>query len=75
MNQITHWLDASNIYGSTLDESNSLRSFSGGKLKSNSVQDSRGLPSCSKTPDIEMCHRCSHCFAAGRYSIAIDHCI
>merc|ERR1719264_1774201 len=32
VNQITHWLDASNIYGSDLQEQRSLRSGRGGRL-------------------------------------------
>ena len=34
MNQITHWLDSSNVYGSGESNSQKLRSFEGGKLKS-----------------------------------------
>ena len=33
MNQITHWLDASNVYGSSNFDSRKLRSFTGGRLK------------------------------------------
>ena len=33
LNQITHWLDASNVYGSSQNVSQSLRSFNGGLLK------------------------------------------
>ena len=34
MNQITHWLDSSNVYGSGESNSQKLRSFDGGKLSS-----------------------------------------
>ena len=34
VNQITHWLDASNIYGSDLEEQRSVRSGRGGRLQS-----------------------------------------
>ena len=33
INQVTHWLDGSNLYGSSLEESNSLRTFGYGLLK------------------------------------------
>ncbi len=33
MNQITHWLDNSNVYGSTEEAGLSLRSFNCGKLR------------------------------------------
>ena len=32
-NKVTHWWDASQIYGSDLETANSLRSWTGGKLK------------------------------------------
>ena len=33
MNQITHYLDASNIYGSSRSEEEDLRTYRGGLLK------------------------------------------
>jgi len=33
LNQITHWLDSSNIYGSSLEEQRGLRTFRGGRLQ------------------------------------------
>lgn len=33
MNQITHWLDNSNVYGSDEAEASELRSFVGGRLR------------------------------------------
>ncbi|CAG7729964.1 unnamed protein product [Allacma fusca] len=33
LNQLTHWLDASQIYGNTADQGESLREFSGGLLR------------------------------------------
>ena len=41
MNQITHWLDASNIYGSEEKVTEELRSKKDGRLRSTSV---RGHP-------------------------------
>ena len=34
MNQITHWLDSSNVYGSDLTDARNLRSFQKGNLRS-----------------------------------------
>lgn len=44
VNQITSYIDASNVYGSSLDRAHSLRTFSGGKLKSNPGPDGPQLP-------------------------------
>ena len=78
MNQITHWLDASNIYGSDARDQIQLRLGRLGRLrasqepgKSRNPQD---LPKCvafsGHKP--EMCTGCPACFVAGRY-IAIDY--
>ena len=40
MNQITHWLDLSQVYGSSFRESKRLRLFEGGKL---AFSEGRGL--------------------------------
>jgi len=70
MNQITHWLDASNIYGSSEFENKPLRKRVGGLLKITRSGGSRGdlLPTCereSQRDDIGMCSGCKHCFFAG----------
>ena len=70
MNQITHWLDASNIYGSSEFENKPLRKRVGGLLKITRNGGSRGdlLPTCatdSQRDDIGMCSGCKHCFFAG----------
>ena len=72
MNDITHWLDGSSVYGSSFEESESLRGFVGGKLKSSSPIRSHGnrelLPVCKNTAfkqNIESC-RCPDCFATGK---------
>ena len=77
MNQLTHWLDASNIYGSDDHEAELLRTKSGGKLEITidgpSLDEAQDfLPKCNKHPDmeneIESCveQPCgTDCFAAG----------
>ena len=80
MNQITHWLDASNIYGSSNFDSRLLRSFTGGRLKDTKPKGPRSssrptsknvLPTCAKESktnreNIGMCKKCKHCFFAGK---------
>ena len=72
MNQISHWLDASNIYGSSESDAFELREAFGGQLKQSRVAGAqRGhLPSCSsaRTTTVSMCSGCSKCFFAGKYS-------
>ena len=76
MNQITHWLDASNVYGSDNEEAELLRKHVGGKLKVTTHGTEDMLPQCNLYPDmyeeLEICGEkgtktpCqSHCMAAG----------
>ena len=69
MNQITHWMDASSIYGSSDSESFEIRERFGGQLKMGRAAGTRlgTLPSCSidKGKNIGMCTGCSRCFFAG----------
>ena len=69
MNQITHWLDASNVYGSTDNETKLLRHFINGLLiESNENGSSKIdlLPKCDKHVEfeepvpngLESCHAC-----------------
>ena len=44
VNQITSYIDASNVYGSSLDRAHSLRTFSSGKLKTSPGPDGPQLP-------------------------------
>ena len=46
MNQITHWLDSSNVYGSGDSDARRLRTFQGGRLRSD-----RGLNGAEMLPD------------------------
>ena len=81
MNQITHFLDASNVYGSNDEEARELRSFQGGQLKvtSRSHHGELDLLPPDNTPDME-CVRANgnrtsplnkqfKCFKAGLSSI------
>ena len=44
INEVTHWWDGSQIYGSTQDEQNTLRTFSRGKMKVRTVDGKEMLP-------------------------------
>ena len=53
MNQITHWLDASNVYGSTEHEVGLLRSFKDGLLREADDSSANMLPKCNQNPEFE----------------------
>ena len=76
MNQITHWLDASNIYGSSERETKILRSFFGGQMRITRQSRSRfgNLPTCRENlnnhgaggrDEPAVCEQCNQCFFAG----------
>ena len=82
MNQITHWLDASNVYGSDNEESELLRKHSGGKLKVTTHESEDMLPQCSRYEDLyeelDICGEkgtrtpCeSNCMAAGVWKSSV----
>ena len=51
MNQLTHWIDASNIYGSTDQEAKLFRTFSNGQLieaNQNGFKSTEQLPKCDE---------------------------
>ena len=83
MNQITHWLDGSNIYGSSDEETAVLRSFFDGQLKITRQSSSRlgALPSCSENSNnhgngresAEVCENCKSCFFAGELFFYFIH--
>ena len=72
MNQITHWLDASNIYGSDARDTNQLRQRRLGQLKASiepgKPRHPQDLPKCNafgnQKPD--MCTGCPSCYVAGK---------
>ena len=75
-NQITHWLDGSNIYGSSAEEAAALRDSRGRLKVSRSRRGSRdNLPSCSRpgAGDIKACETCEgddeDCFFAGDFRV------
>ena len=61
VNALTHWLDASNIYGSTDEEENNLRTRQGGLMK---VSRNNQLP-ISREAECEARSRGAQCFTAG----------
>ena len=63
MNQITHWLDSSNVYGSDEEEAHNLRSFVGGRLRSDTSRVGKELlPVSEERGD---CRGQEQCFMAG----------
>ncbi|XP_066149567.1 peroxidase-like [Euwallacea fornicatus] len=66
VNQATHYLDGSQIYGSTLRKSEQLRSFAAGKLRTSSYEHREYLPlSQDPTHDCQLFSKNSTCFESG----------
>lgn len=65
MNQITGYLDGSNIYGSSSNSQRNLREFRGGRLK---VQNLRGKEMLPANPgECTSEDNTASCFQAGKY--------
>ncbi|KAK8745909.1 hypothetical protein OTU49_000091 [Cherax quadricarinatus] len=62
MNQITSFIDASNVYGSSVEESKELRSFTGGLLKATTAGKTLLPPNPTECKDTSGTH---FCFKAG----------
>ena len=63
VNQITAWLDGSNVYGSDEDEARKLRLLGGGRLRVTRVQGRDLLPLNPEECSDDVRHR--YCFSAG----------
>lgn len=67
MNKVTHFIDASSIYGSTPEQASELRNFIGGRLK---VFNDYGRDLLPLSKDSEACltmEQGSACFASGMF--------
>lgn len=65
MNQATHYLDASQIYGSSLNKSNSLREFKNGRLLTSQKSGRHFLPITSN-PNKFCQNNSDECYKAGK---------
>ena len=63
MNQITHWLDSSNVYGSDEEEAEKLRAHVGGRLLAQ--QSSFGKELLPENREERDCRGQTTCFLAG----------
>lgn len=62
MNQVSHFLDGSTIYGSTLKKSRELRAFEGGRLRVDVRNDRAYLPRAAA----ELASQCGeNCYNSG----------
>lgn len=69
MNQATHFLDGSNIYGSNILNAKSLREYNGGLMKVEEYSYGSFLPLVEKSKRKEMCQieeNDDTCFKSGK---------
>lgn len=72
MNQATHFLDGSHIYGSNSRDAAALREKTGGLLKTSAVEDEELLPlSANPTEKCMVENDSGTCFNAGKISIGL----
>lgn len=67
MNQVSHYLDASTIYGSTLEKSRKLRSFQGGLLRVEVRNGINYLPTADSEP-AALCND-ERCYMSGDFRV------
>lgn len=73
MNQVTHFLDGSQIYGSTFSKTASLRQYVGGRLNTSKFEDRTFLPkSLNPTTDCQVTSEDSTCFLSGDHRVNIE---
>ncbi|XP_017883255.1 peroxidase-like isoform X2 [Ceratina calcarata] len=66
MNQVSHFLDGSTIYGSTLNKARELREFEGGRLQVHRVNNYEFLP----IGGVELSSRCTEgCYNSGDFRV------
>jgi len=66
MNQVSHFLDGSTIYGSTLKKSRELRTFAGGRLRVDIHNDHAYLPRAA----MELASQCEgNCYDSGNHQL------
>uniref|UniRef100_A0A0C9R1B3 Pxd_2 protein n=1 Tax=Fopius arisanus TaxID=64838 RepID=A0A0C9R1B3_9HYME len=63
MNQVTHFLDGSTVYGSDNDRAEELRTFQGGKLRVENLNGFSYLPRAQNSADV--CEDPDNCYRAG----------
>ncbi|RZF43124.1 hypothetical protein LSTR_LSTR001302 [Laodelphax striatellus] len=79
MNQVTGFLDASNIYGSNLQHQQSLREFQGGRLRTQNIKGRHMLPAnrdeCTSDNSIFACFRAGDGRVNEQLELALMHTI
>jgi peroxidase len=73
INQITHWLDGSNIYGSEEDVAEELRTKQNGLLKTQTAPDGGELLPFNNR-SLECTSTMNNCFLAGRNIVLFSAC-
>ena len=68
MNQVSHFLDGSTIYGSTLRKSSEIRAYQGGRLRVNVINNREYLP-VAQTEPVSLCNS-KNCYLSGKYNEA-----
>ena len=69
LNQITHWLDNSNIYGSLPEVATSVRSNQGGLLKSTEGSDNQEQLPIDPNPNVVCSGETTKCALAGNLEL------